>query len=60
MEKNEAVAHCYSTSSYGECKEQATAYQQVKTQLLDQYFGSWVQTPKDYQDFGATVTAENV
>ncbi|SAM02835.1 hypothetical protein [Absidia glauca] len=60
MEKNEAVAHCYRTSSYGECKDRATTYQQVKTQLLDQCFGSWVQTPKEYQDFGATVTGNNV
>ncbi|KAI8336164.1 adenosine deaminase/editase [Chlamydoabsidia padenii] len=57
--KNQSLASRYSTTSYGECKDQATTYQQVKTKLLDQYFDAWVQTPKDYQDFDATTVTAN-
>lgn len=39
------------TLSYFQCKQNAEQYQKAKICLLDQVFDTWVQTPKEYEDF---------
>lgn len=39
------------TLSYFQCKQNAKHYQKAKICLLDQVFDTWVQTPKEYEDF---------
>lgn len=37
--------------SYYDWKQASVSYQQAKTQLLDQVFDTWVQTPSNYERF---------